>query len=125
MLAKSVMNCILVFFMQLEKLPSKIHKEIDRAISRCVCGEFAIKKKIRLVNWDTLCKPMAMGGIGLCKASLMNRALLTTLAWRVLTQTEAIWCKVLREKCLWSSEGGAWFPDMQRASKVCRGVVGE
>lgn len=85
--------------------------------------EFGLENKIHLVNWDTLCKPTAMGGVSLHKASLMNMALLTKLAWRVLTQRETVWCKVLREKYLWNNEGGAWLVDKQRASKVWKGIV--
>lgn len=99
-LAKSVMNSIPIFYMQLEKLPSELNKEIDRAIRRCVWGEFRSERKTHLLNWDILCRPKAMGGVGLRKASLLNRALLTKLAWRVLNQKETIWCKVLREKYL-------------------------
>lgn len=50
MLAKSVLNSIPIFFMQLEKLQSKIHKEVDRLIKRCVLGYSPSGKKVHLVN---------------------------------------------------------------------------
>lgn len=64
------------------------------------------EKKIHLVNWETLCKPKSLGGVGLRKACLMNKALLSKLAWRVLIKKEAIGCKILRKKYLRSKGGG-------------------
>lgn len=63
-LAKSVLNNILIFFMQLEKLPSRIHKEINRLVRRCVLGDSPAGKRVHLVYWETLCKPKEMGGVG-------------------------------------------------------------
>lgn len=82
--------------MQTEKLPSGIHKAIDRELRRCVWGEFGSKKPIRLVSWEILCRPKecgGRGGIGLKKASIMNKSLLANLAWRILTKEDKTWWK--------------------------------
>lgn len=66
--------------MELEKLPLKIHKEIDTLVRRYVWREMSTGKKVHLVNWDIMCKSKELGGVGLRKSSLMNKALLSKLA---------------------------------------------
>lgn len=39
-------------------------------------GEMRHQRKLHLLNWDMICKPIEMWGIGLRKASLLNKALL-------------------------------------------------
>lgn len=64
-----------------------------------------------------------MGGVGLRKASTMNKSLLAKLAWRVVTEDDAIWCNVLREKYGLSRGDGFEFTEKQRDSRIWKGVV--
>lgn len=84
-LAQSVPGSIPVFTMQLEQLPVWVHKEIDRAMRRCVWGKAAGKKGMQLLNWETFCKPKKLGKANLKLARDTNHALLAKMAWRVLT----------------------------------------
>lgn len=85
-LAKSIFSGIPVFFMQLQRLPAKIHKDIDRLVRRCVWGEMDSRNKMHLVSWETLCKPKHLeGGVGLRMAAWLSKALLAKLAWKVHT----------------------------------------
>lgn len=63
-LSKSVLSSIPNFFMQLERLPSKMHKELDMLVHNYVWGVFGQQMKIHLLNWNTLCKPKKIGGGG-------------------------------------------------------------
>lgn len=49
-LAKTVINTIPVFFMQLESFPTKVHKEIDKIVRKCVWGEMRNSKKLQAVS---------------------------------------------------------------------------
>lgn len=64
-----------------------------------------------------------MGGIGLKKARLMNRALLAKLIQRVITKEGETWCKVLKVKYGSRRIEGIQFIDKQRASRVRKGIV--
>lgn len=61
-LAKSVLNSITIFSMQLEKFPTYVHKEIDKLVQRCVCGEMGDQRRIHYISWNILCKPKELGG---------------------------------------------------------------
>lgn len=63
-------------------------------------GEVEATRRIHLVNWDTLCKPKALGGIGLRNAGWVNKVLLAKLAWRVLMHESVLWSGRIRGKYL-------------------------
>lgn len=77
--AKSVLSEIPIFFMQVQKFPASVHKEIDKLIPRCLRGELESTRKIHMVNLDTLCKPKAPGGVNLRKACWVTRPFWTSL----------------------------------------------
>ena len=53
-----------------------------------------------LKNWDSICKPKFMGGLGLRKSEDFNQALLTKLAWEVQKNEDKLWVKIFRRKYL-------------------------
>lgn len=70
------------------------------------------------MNWDVLCRPKERGGVGCMKAKVMNKALLSKLAWRMLTQENDIWCKVIRMKYRIKQKGDVIFKQRQKASVI-------
>lgn len=46
-------------------------------------------------------------GIGLKKASSMNRALLAKLAWRLMKKDEILWCSIVKSKYAAKGKGAA------------------
>lgn len=76
--------------MQVQRLPSSVHKELDKYVHRCVCGEYSTIRKTHLMNWENLCKSKEDGGFGLRRAEGMNRALLAKLGWCMLTHGEEL-----------------------------------
>lgn len=84
--------------MQLQRMPGKVHKAMDKLVRACVWGKGEGKKGVHLVGWDVLCKMKERGGLGLKRADEMNKALLAKLAWRVATQGNETWAKVIKGK---------------------------
>lgn len=121
-LAKSVINSMGVFQMQVHRLPASVHKELDKYVRRCVWGELESVKKTHLINWEVLCKPKVEGGFGMRKAEGMNKALLAKLGWRLLTQGEEMWAKILRVKYGIGDSGPPVFRREERASPTWRGL---
>lgn len=80
MLAKSVMSSLPIFQMQLERLPTWVHKALDRAVRNCVWGGLGGKRGIHLLRWEILTKPKERGGVNLKTAREMNWALMAKLA---------------------------------------------
>lgn len=68
--------------MQTVALPSSIINQIDRLNRNFLWGGTKFKKrrrkKINMVNWDTVCRSKRCGGLGIRKAAgATNRALLS------------------------------------------------
>lgn len=71
---------------------------LDKSIRQCVWGSLPEKQKIHLVCWEILCKSKEDRGLGLRRSEDMNKAMLTKLAWRLINEEEAAWCKIMRPK---------------------------
>lgn len=110
--------------MQAHKLLAWAHKGLDRAMRQCVWNSTEGNRCIHLLNWNTLCKPKAQGGVGLKRAELMNKAMLVKLGWKLVTQDEDVWYKVIRKKYGLSCEGVMDFKPKNRASPIWQGITG-
>lgn len=51
-LAKSVINTMGVFTMQVQQRPTSVHKKLDNYVKRCVWGDFDTVRKMHLLSWD-------------------------------------------------------------------------
>ena len=54
-------------------------KEIDKVVRDFVWGSSEGDRKMHLVNWDDICKPKCLGGLGLRKAEDNNKIFLMKL----------------------------------------------
>ncbi|TYG40902.1 hypothetical protein ES288_D12G131500v1 [Gossypium darwinii] len=91
--------------------PKGIIDDIQAKLSR---AWWAGKEKGRywtMIPWKTLCKPKAMGGLGIRDVRLFNMALLGRQVWRLINNTDSLCFKVLSSK---------YFPDgnIFKAKKV-------
>lgn len=108
-LAQSVLGSISIFHMQMEKLPTWVHKDLDRAMRRCVWGKNDGSREIHILEWEELTKPNRLGGASIKIGQRMNWALLTKLAWRVLTSNGELWCDMLKAKYGAHEDDGGHF----------------
>lgn len=53
-----------------------------------------------MVSWNIITLPKDMGGLGLYQIKYRNQAILTKLCWRLATDNEALWAKLLAKKYL-------------------------
>lgn len=97
-LVKSVLSNMAIFHMKLQKLSTKIHKDLDRAVRQYIWRSSPTRWQIHLLSWDTLYRSKERGGGGLRKSEDMNKSLLAKLGWRILTCGEKTWCRVIRDK---------------------------
>lgn len=84
--------------MQTTYLPVSATRETDKMKRNFLWGSTEEKRKVHLLNWDKVCKPKNMGGLGLREARDMNIALLSKLVWKVETGDSGPWAKLLKEK---------------------------
>lgn len=65
--------------MQVEYLPVWVHKELDKAMRKCVRGGVTGERGVHLLDWESLCKPKEMGVANLKSAKDMSRAMMMKL----------------------------------------------
>lgn len=56
------------------------------------------KKKIHLVDWDTICKPKESSGLGIVDLHIKNFAFLNKWIWRFGEGIDCLWGKVIVNK---------------------------
>lgn len=81
-------------------------------------GSTAEKRHLHLLSWDVLCRPKDKEGAGLKRAELMNKALLAKFAWRMITQGDEAWCKIICSKYGVNDDGLAVFKSKQSSSLI-------
>lgn len=80
-------------------------------------------RKIHLLSWDKLLHPMDQGGLYLRYARQTNVAFLTKLGWRVLTEPNTLWSRVLRNKYCKGRCDIDTFTPKNNMSNVWRGIT--
>lgn len=86
-------------------------------------GNSGDRKGVHYVGWDVLCRAKERGGLGLKRTAEMNKALLAKLAWRVVSQGDASWAKVIRYKYGLEEDGPLQFKLKQRSLLIWKGIV--
>lgn len=107
-LAKSVLATIPYYAMQTMFFPVGVCDEIERKIRRFIWGGIEGSRKCHMVNWDTITKSRKGGGLGLRQIRDMNLAFFTKLGWKIMTEKDNMWVKVLNTK----------YPTLGEASNV-------
>lgn len=96
-LAKSVLNSIPIYYMQLQWVLAGVCNRIDK-LSRDFIWKGVSRKGIHLVGWNTITRPKKEGGLGVRKARESNTAMLGKLVWELHTQSEKPWVNMLLSK---------------------------
>ncbi|CAN1808124.1 Putative ribonuclease H protein At1g65750 [Linum perenne] len=122
-LASSVLNSIPSYVMQTAFLPISLCDQIDRKIRNFIWGSTEGARKIPNVNWQTVCKPKSLGGLGLRSARELNKAFLMKVAWGVFSRPDELWVKVLLTKYMKQSVNGWCLKRKSGHSATWRGVL--
>ncbi|KAG8383539.1 hypothetical protein BUALT_Bualt04G0024000 [Buddleja alternifolia] len=102
-LLKTVAQAIPVYQMSHYLLPISICSKLDASMRKFSWGHDPNKNHLHLMAWDDICRPKALGGLGLRKMKDLNFALLSKLAWKMVSEKNCIWLNLFRYKYLKSS----------------------
>ena len=122
-LAQSSLCSTPSYVMQSTKLPRSICGSIDRKIRGFVWGDTSEKKRVHPVAWECVTKPKDAGGLGLRSMRQANAAFLAKLGWRVLTEPQTLWSRVLRSKYCEGRCDLDMFTLKADSSNAWRGIV--
>jgi hypothetical protein len=98
-LAKSVLNSIPTYYMQISWLPSSICSKIDQT-TRNFIWKGHTNKGIHLVKWQTITQAKKDGGLGVRLARETNTAMLGKLVWDIQKNTNKPWVQMIKDKYL-------------------------
>lgn len=112
-------------------LPAATWESLDRASRSFVWGTTVEKRKLHLLAWRKLCRSKTEGGLGFRPAREMNKALLAKVGWRLLSDKDSLWARVLRSKYKvgdvhdysWMVPKGSWSSTWKSVGVGLREVV--
>ncbi|MCH79377.1 putative non-LTR retroelement reverse transcriptase [Trifolium medium] len=97
-LAKSVIEAIPIYPMMTNKIPKACIDEIQKLQRNFIWGDSDEARKYHAVSWEMVTKPKYLGGLGLRKLDIMNKACLLKLGWKLYSGANDFWCDVIRGK---------------------------
>ncbi|CAN1120274.1 Putative ribonuclease H protein At1g65750 [Linum perenne] len=122
-LASSVLSSIPSYVMQTAFLPVSLCDQIDKKIRSFIWGSTDASRKIHNVNWQTVCKPKSLGGLGLRSARDLNRAFLMKIVWGLISRPNDLWASVMATKYFNKESRGFSLKRRKGNSNVWRGVL--
>jgi hypothetical protein len=108
-LLNSVLSAIPIFYLSLFKMPVGVWKKLVRLQRRFLWGGAAGASKINWVRWMDVCRHKKEGGLGVKDLRIMNISLLSKWKWRLLSEGQSIWKKVLQERYGGGERGVGWM----------------
>lgn len=99
MLIKYVASAIPSYLMSFYSMPLQWCKDIDKALKNFWWGfKGGSNRHLTLKAWNSICVPKSDGGLGIRLTSEVNEALISKLAWKMLTDRQSLWVRDLHGK---------------------------
>lgn len=96
-LLNDVLSSLPIYFMLVFLLPKGVIQEIDRARRHFLWhGVTPITRKLNLANWQMICKPKIMGGLGIMDLGMFNQALLMKWLWQWMKLKRRLWKSIFK-----------------------------
>ncbi|GMQ11051.1 hypothetical protein CsSME_00053819 [Camellia sinensis var. sinensis] len=121
-LIKAVTSAMPNHLMQTMELPRKVCDHIDKLNRNFLWGSTDDRRKVHLVNWQQVCKTKKQGGLGIRQARVQNSAFLSKLGWKIATNSNELWCEVLKTKYLKTHSLSNW-PTRRQASHTWKSII--
>ncbi|XP_058771248.1 uncharacterized protein LOC131644704 [Vicia villosa] len=97
-LAKSVLEAIPIYPMMTSIIPKTSVEEIHKIQRQFIWGDTEIRRKYHAVGWEMITQPKSLGGLGLLRLHVINKACILKLVSRLHSTSQDLWCQVLRGK---------------------------
>lgn len=115
-LIKSTLSNLPTYFLSLFPIPASVGYRIEKLQRDFLWGGLGEECKFHLVMWETVCRPISNGGLGIRNVRTFNRSLLGKWLWRYSKEQNALWRGVIG--CKYGDIWGGW------STKKVRGTYG-
>jgi hypothetical protein len=96
-LLNSCLSNIPLYMLSIYPAPKSVIRKLDLLRKRLLWQGGSQTKKLHLVNWNTVCSPKSLGGLGVLNLGYMNDALLTKWLWN-LESSNGLWQNIISGK---------------------------
>jgi hypothetical protein len=105
-LIHSTLSSIPNYFLSLFPIPVSVAKKLERLQREFLWSSLGDETKFHLVNWNRVCAPIKVGGLGVRNIIKFNQALLRKWIWKFSQECDAFWRLVIEVK--YGSVRGGW-----------------
>ena len=95
-LLKSTLSSLPTYFLSLFTIPKHVVERIEKR--NFLWGGLGDRFKHHLVGWNTVCCPLANGGLGVRRVAVINRTFLGKWMWRFGREETHLWRRVIFAK---------------------------
>ncbi|KAK3220120.1 hypothetical protein Dsin_014090 [Dipteronia sinensis] len=107
-LIKLVLSSIATYYMSVFKMPVGVAQKIEKLQRNFLCRDGIEKRKLHAVDWISVCKSKAKGGLGIGRMIDKNEGLLAKWVWRFGREESPLWKKVLCAKYVVKGSEALW-----------------
>ena len=100
-LCKSIVGALPSYAIQFVYFPTQVCENINKVERNFLWGSTMKIRKFSLVCWENMCRPKECGGLGLHDASLVNKAFMAKLRWRLIHEKDSLRVQVFISKYKW------------------------
>ena len=97
-LAQSILAAIPQYTAQSTMVPRMLCNRIDKMIRGFIWDDLEGKKRVHLINWETITRTKDQGGLGIKTLHGMNLAFMAKIGWRLITDKGSLWSQVIAGK---------------------------
>ena len=97
---KSVLSAIPTYPLSCLPLPKQSFHKFETKLKDFLWKDNSESNKLALIKWDKICKPKKLGGLGIKNLRWQNEALGAKLVWRLYSERDQKWAKILYNKYL-------------------------
>lgn len=97
-LISSVLQSIPLYTLSCFRVPESVCNKLDAVMRAFWWGHGVETRKLHLINWDTICQPRSIGGLGFKKISLINKAMVSKQYWRIQHNPKSLLSKTFKAK---------------------------
>lgn len=104
-------------------LTKKITKRINDIQRDFWWGKHTNSKGIYVKAFDFLCKPIEQGGIGFKEANKVNQAMISRIAWMLVSHPDDLWAQILKGKYFKKKTGALLSKKKSSASWIWKCIL--